>query len=107
MSGSSSGPGPVSSGTGGNCNIIEAVVLESPNPEIVKRLKVGINLSVEVRQVRGSRALVACDHRDVAGAMRPRQLAKFIRCIDEGFEYEARVTRISGGTVMVEIRPAK
>lgn len=106
MSGGSSpgGYGDSSGGTvsGGDCDIVEVVPLNSPKAPIVAKLKLGDKLSVEI--VGGS--VVARDSaKNIAGSLTPRRLADLIACINKGREYVAIVRSLKGALCEVEVRP--
>lgn len=84
-----------------DCNIVESVPLNSPQPLIVRKLKKGDILSVEV----DGKSLVAKLEGDKAGALTPSSLLDLLDCIEKGKEYVAVVTTIKGGFCEVEIRP--
>jgi hypothetical protein len=112
MSGSNSGreAGGGVGGAGGegfDCQtLVERTSLSSPVPGVVSKLKDGDQLQVAIDQQGGVEVLQALDSAGaVAGSLVPRSLPRFIKCINEGFEYVAVVQQRDGGRVRVEIRP--
>jgi hypothetical protein len=110
MSGSGGGSGG-GSGTGGgggehppgvDCTrILERTILNSPVAEVVRNLRRGDVLTVELRE----RSLVAVtEDGQIAGALTPPLLPRIVECIGEGYEYIAIVQEVGGGRCGVEVR---
>ena len=81
--------------------------LNSPVPAVVRELKRGQELAVEVQVSRTQvRTLVAKDHQGrVAGSLTPPSLMQIVDCIESGYRYVAVVLGdVDGGVVRVRIR---
>jgi hypothetical protein len=107
MSGGGGGGGidaPPPGGGGADCEKLhEETTLNSPNPAVVRALRVGDILSLRARAPRGPLIAVTEDSQEV-GSITSALLARVLACITEGHEYVAEVRRISGGRVDVEVR---
>ncbi len=84
-------------------NFFERTVINSPNPAVLKTLKVGDVLQVTVDAKRVVK--VVTDSGDVAGSVTSARMLQLINCIEDGFTYVAIVKSIDGGRASVEIRP--
>ena len=107
MSGSSGGGGgrPGGDGLAVDCDLVEKTVLNSPVGDVLRELKRGDALRVELHtegKVRLLRALTA--EGKVAGSLTPRQTPAIVGCLEKGNRYVAHVLRVSGGMCEVEIR---
>ena len=79
--------------------------LEAPVPGVADELEVGDLLNVVLRD--GQPALViAIDQaqREVGGIL---PTGRLIECLRQGFRFEAKVTRRTGGAVQIEVRTAR
>ena len=85
---------------GTNCNIVERVPLNSAQPAVVPKLKVGYVLDVVLQQG----TLLAKHQGAIAGSLTPESLLDLIECIADGNVYGASVVRIQGALCEVEIR---
>lgn len=81
-------------------NLSGKTQLNSPQPEIVGKLNIGDNLEL----ILNGTTVEAHFNDEVAGTITWTQLAQLIECIEEGNDYIAQVTNISGGSVQVHIR---
>jgi hypothetical protein len=81
--------------------------LTSPDQAIVQTLSVRDLLSLELRQGASGRNMVAAVTQagHLAGAITDRT-ADLIRCLQEGFEFQAEITGINGGWVDLAVRAA-
>lgn len=105
MSGSSSGP-PSPRGSEQDCaSLFEETVLNSPNPSVISRLKLGDVLDLQVHRTGKAVVLLALHGTETAGSITSTLMAKIIDCIGKGFEYVAIVKSIRGGACTVQIRP--
>jgi len=105
MSGQPSGP-PSSRGGETNCaSLIEETVLNSPNPKVVEKLRVGDVLELHLQKTGKAVALYAMRGAEAAGSITSSLLSKIIDCINDGFEYVAVVQKVSGGACRIQIRP--
>ncbi len=103
MSGGGSGGPPISTGDSKSCDIVVRVPLNSVKADVLKKLKVGEVLSVEVENNR----LLAKLGDEVAGALTPRAMTTLIKCIlDQEYSYSATVIQIRGALCEVEVRPS-
>lgn len=96
------GPKGKSGGGGGGggggidpCDITEQTVLNSPNATVLKKLRVGEKLDVEV--VASPRRLVAKKDADIAGAITSPKMSQIIACIEKGVTFSAEVVKLTGG----------
>lgn len=109
MSGSGGGSYSGSGSTGEACELLNARThLDSPNPEAVQSIKEGDVLNIRLKRIDGTPVRysleVLTSEGVVAGTVNPPNLPRFIECINEGFNYVARVQSKQGGLVRVEIR---
>lgn len=86
-----------------SCDIWLTTVLASPDPDAVIDLTVDDVLRVALRESPRSVVAERLDGR-VVGAITQRA-ADLARCIQDGSEFIARVTGITGGAVTVDIEP--
>lgn len=86
---------------GSDCNIVERVPLNSPQPAVVRTLKVGDVLDVEEL----NQALIARHQGAIAGSLTPQRLLDLLDCIERGNVYVAVVCKVKGGLCEVEIHP--
>lgn len=102
MSGGGGGQRPEN---GSDCaRLREQTTLNSVDPAIVANLKKDDVLTVHAQSARGP--LVALnDTGAVVGSITSASLAKFLACIEKGFEYVAVVQSVKGGQVVVVVRP--
>jgi acetamidase/formamidase len=91
----------------GRCDINVQVPLSATNPANIKKAKTGDILNVEIRKFKGTDAVVAVIPSDnsVVGAIAYRQVDELIDCINEGFEYKAKITSLSATSVKVQVTP--
>lgn len=75
----------------------------SPDPKVLKSLRTGNKLTLA--QEAEDEPLLALHEGKVAGSISGVRLDTLLKCISEGFEYEAEVLQVSGGTVEVEVKP--
>lgn len=106
MSGGSGGGGFVtrkkarSESDGGaedRCNITVQVPLSATDPTNLKKISVGDELAVELRNSRGIDSVVALAPTDQSyvGTIAYADVDELIDCINEGFEYQAKVLHLS------------
>lgn len=106
---SGGGSGGSSGGGGSGCvgnicsSLFERIILSSPVPEVIAKLKQGSVLQIEL--IDQGRILVAIFHGERAGSIISPKLIEFIECIQTGFEYIAIVDSIDGGQCQTTIRP--
>ncbi len=103
MSGGSSAGGRPSGPTQGDCNIVEKTPLNSPQAAVIKTLKVGDVLDVDLSKA--GKVVVARKAGAIAGSLTPFRLVELIDCMQHGRKYVAVVTQLKGGYCEVEIRP--
>lgn len=103
VKGSGGGGGP--GGGTDPCGIRESGILRSPDPSVVRRLRLGDELDVIVQDVSGVYVLVAvAPDGSVVGAIDCRSEQQLVECIEQGNAYAARIDTLSGGVVAVGIR---
>ncbi|MCU7494778.1 MAG: hypothetical protein HF314_11945 [Ignavibacteria bacterium] len=101
----SCGGGGVNVGGTDCANILQKTVLNSPNPNVIKKLKKGENLGIELITPKGP--LVAKTVAgEIAGSITSAILHKLIDCISNNYSFIAIVIEISGGKCTVEVRSA-
>jgi len=109
MSGSGSsgiGVGGGNIGTEEDCSkIFESTVLNSPNPDILEKLKPDDELEVSILDEAGNLSLVAKYEGEIAGSITTASVAQIIKCIQDGNDFVAIVISIDSGRCLVEIRP--
>lgn len=106
-SGSGSGTGAGGGGSGGGrllkCpNIKFTAVLNSPQPNVLNTLKIGDILSVSI-QSGSSISVVVTSNKGIAGSITGQYLSDLISCMQNGYEYVAKVVSINGGKCDVEV----
>lgn len=103
-SGNGNGGGPSTPDDTVDCaKLFDKTVINSPDPKVIKSLKVGDVLSVTVT---GKRVIqVVTENGETAGSITSMRMLQFIECIEKGFAYVAIVKSLSGGRCEVEIRP--
>jgi hypothetical protein len=83
---------------------VDRVVLASPKPKVIAKLKEKDILKVELKD--GKPPVLAVTKGDeVAGTIIPTDLSTLVACIKKGYHYEANVVEIDGGSCTVEIQP--
>lgn len=107
MSGSGGGGGPPERPPADCESFILRTHLNSPQPPIVRGLRKGDVLPVQLHQVAAGRnAVVALDAKgNVAGSITGPGLGTLIRCLQDGYAFVAVVENTSGGGVEVTVRP--
>src|SRR5919206_3162088 len=96
-SGGGSGPGP----HGGSCTDLSFLVsLTGPDPEMVRSLAPGTELSVR-RDLIGTfpAAVVYLADGRQAGTIASGQLPDLLRCLQEGYRFRSTVRAVRGGNV--------
>jgi len=77
--------------------------LSSPNPDVLKKLKVGDRLDVVVDKA-GQRPVVkAVYQKQEAGSITSAIITQLIECIDDGHMYVAIVRGVDGGACRVHV----
>lgn len=86
-----------------DCSAIrDTTILNSPDPVVLSRLSVGDVLSIRAESDDGP--LVAVDSEgSVAGSITSLSMSRMLRCISEGWDFQARVSELEGGRCRVEI----
>lgn len=104
MTGSGGGV-PRPPGGGSDCaKLHEETTLNSVDPGVLATVKKDEVLTVHAQSPRGP--LVALNRNGaIVGSITSASLAKFLDCIEKGFEYVAIVQSIKGGQVIVVVRP--
>jgi len=102
MSGSSSGGS--SPPTAQPCRDLEILTtLNSPDPQVLKKLKANDCLTVKAHAVGKQKVLAAFHGNDVAGAITDAMASRFLECLAKGSKYKATVISIKGGRCDVSI----
>lgn len=103
MSGSGGGGGGGGGGTPTtNCASISAkVTLNSPDPKVIKTLKVGDELEV---QLHGSAVVAVAASGHIAGSITFPGVAAFKKCLEQGHSYVATVVALHIGNCEVQIQ---
>jgi len=107
MSGSGgSGLGGGGGGLPDDCpSLTERTSLSSPVQAVLATLAVGDILLLRI-DPKNQRTLLAVTRGGLtAGSITSRLQPSFMRCIDSGYAYIARIVSLSGGLCEVEIRP--
>jgi hypothetical protein len=103
MSGSSSNYSFETGATQKNCaDIVLRTQLASPDPEVIEELGIGDILNIRLSSATGPLQAVTIDG-IVAGAILSSNPALLINCINEGYEYIAKVLSVNGGDCQVSI----
>jgi hypothetical protein len=103
-----SGGGNFGGGGGGeeeqNCEDLRFhTSLNSPEPSVVAKLATKDVLRLEQR-TEGGPLLAVTKSNKVAGSIAGGLLLRLLRCIESGHEFEAVVTKVTGGNVQLEVR---
>jgi len=102
MSGSGGGSGYYDPDQG-CAGLVEKTVLNSPVATVLDRLNPNDRLSLEVKNTKGSKIVVAVHGKQVAGSITIARLPVLIMCIESGIEYVAIVISIKSGRCEVQI----
>ena len=76
--------------------------LSSPNEEIIKTLKKGDVLAIEL--ISSRHTLVALFEDEIAGVIVNKEMIKLIDCIKKGQSFEAVIRNIIGGMCAITIK---
>jgi hypothetical protein len=80
--------------------------LNSPKPAVLKTLKKGSKLTIELQSQGGKSIVVAKTAQgQVAGSVTGAGLASLINCLRGGFQFHALVVSIAGGGCEVAVQP--
>jgi hypothetical protein len=104
MGGTGSGSGIPPSGetSGFDCaNVSITTYLNSPNPSVLKKITVGITLTIDLDPKTG--ALVAIHKKTIAGSITHSNVVDLIECMNEGYSYQAKVISLDGGSCQIRI----
>jgi len=86
-----------------NCaDIVLRTQLASPNPAVIANLAAGDILTVHLLSAVGPLQALNKDNL-VAGAILTSNPALLINCINNGFEFQARILSINGGDCQISI----
>ena len=117
MSGAMSGSSGDSRGGGGgggdgpfDCSsLVVLTTLNSPVAAVVKRLKVGDKLQVEIERGATGRDLLIAKTREgeKAGSITPPQLVTIINCMNRGHAYVVAVLSVVGGEIKIRLESGK
>ncbi len=90
----------------GNCAALTfQAQLNSPQPGVLKDLRPGMILSVELTPL--PKQIVQVLHgKLLAGALTGPQSAQLINCLQNGFPFQAEVISVRGGMCTVSVSPA-
>ena len=84
---------------------VERTALSSPKPSILRKLKEGDLLELELTN--DSSPIKALHHGQLVGTVVPESLLQLLQCMQQGNKYLAEVLKISGGSCTVEVRSGK
>lgn len=76
--------------------------ITSPKPQLLKALKVGDVLDIKL-DPNPPHTVSVTSHGSPVGTLTGSDISELVRCIQNGFEYEAKVLEIRGGTCIVEV----
>ena len=107
MSGSGGGGGGPRSPDRPDCSTLTLTThLNSPKPAVLKTLKKGSRLAVELQMQGGKPIVVAkAGQGQVAGSITGVGLADLISCLERGFRFHAVVISIAGGGCEISVQP--
>lgn len=80
--------------------------LASPKRDVLKKLKKGERLQVELGE-NNSQVLALTKDGNLAGVLMPTSLSTLAKCLTNGYSYHAVVLSVSGGACEVEVRPGR
>lgn len=105
MSGGGGGGGDWIPTNNDSCEkLTEVLPLNSPNPAVLRQLKLGDILDIESRTAGSSVAVVALFKGTVAGTITSAIFQRIAECIEGGFEYVAVVLELQGAVCKVRVR---
>lgn len=89
-----------------NCRIVFKTPLNSPDEDVLRRLRLNDALDIQA-VVENGRTLIAAIHPEygLAGVVTAIQAATLLKCLERGFQYQATVTLLRPPSCQVEIRP--
>lgn len=76
--------------------------INSPQPAIIGRLTVGDILLVQL-QTTPTPAVVVLHNGAIAGALTGPKVNELVKCIQNGFQYQAEVMALQGGSCTVDV----
>lgn len=82
-------------------------VLTSPDPAVLKKLKPGDCLSVELHKEKGVTVAAALYKKEIAGIIPGAQYNRLLSCLTTGHKYHAIVKSIQGGMCTVDLGHGK
>lgn len=82
-------------------NINLETSLFSPNPVVIKLLKINSKLNIEVDS---ARKLIATYNADIAGSLVTKDNVSLVDCIERNFEFVGIVKSLDGGNCTIQIR---
>lgn len=101
---SGSGGGSWVSPSDNSCDrLAQHTTLNSPNREVLKKIKKGDILDIHIRQAGKAIIVEATKSGDVAGTITSSIIQRLAECIEEGYTYVAEVTENEGGACKVHI----
>lgn len=108
MSGSGGGGGGYSTDQPDCSTLTLTTHLNSPKPAVLKTLKRGDKLAIELQTQGGKPIVVAKTAQgQIAGSITGAGLAKLIGCLQQGFPFHAVVISIAGGGCEVSVQPGR
>ncbi len=84
------------------CDIDKKTILNSPNPAVLRTLRVGDFLDVVIA-TQPRKILQAKKGVDTAGSITFPQMGQVIRCLEDGETFKAEVVSVSGGQCHVRV----
>lgn len=100
--------GDFGGGGGGGSNLLPCIdikfiaVLNSPQPTIVSNLKPGDILTITINSG-SSISVVAMKDGNIAGAVTGQNISDLISCIQNGYNYVAKVIEVKNGKCDIEV----
>ena len=84
--------------------LTQTLPLNSPNPNVLRRLSRGDRLDVASRQLNGSVIVEALYQGQVAGTITSTIFQRIAECIEQDYEYVAVVLEVNGGACKVKVQ---
>lgn len=77
--------------------------LSSPKQLIIQKLEVGDTLAVKAQQIEATVVVVALHEGEVAGGLASPVVNRLRECLENGTEYQAKITEKNDGQVRVRV----
>jgi hypothetical protein len=82
---------------------MQFTTLNSPNQEVLMKLKKGDALEILMRRMDKAIIVEALYQAEVAGSITSSIIQRLAECIDKGFQYVAEVQEVKGGACKVQV----